>query len=280
MPVEAVPGPAAEPPSRTRVISSAKTVLPRPPTDFAVALADVAAPVPALLAALRSRSSNPRSRLVDHQRPPPLRVQPALQDLDCGSLVDHRALTLPPDAPLGQPTRRNDRRHPLVSERYRDRRDHVGQAGSVRLDVLRRRTVFPARLTGRPRPPRSTSCSVTSAAISAMSARHLVRLGVQVAGQRDAAVWPECRPGRRSPPRPGPGRRPPRAGPRARLGHDGHLPGARQGGPSVRPDRAVVVTRRRSPSPPWQQGRRLGGRQPAALGQVGVAAAPAGAAPP
>ena len=43
-------------------------------------------------------------QIVDHLRPPPLRVQPALQDLHRGGLVDDRPLALSPDATFGQPT--------------------------------------------------------------------------------------------------------------------------------------------------------------------------------
>jgi hypothetical protein len=49
-------------------------------------------------------------------RSPPLRVEPALQDLHRGRLVDHRALAPPPDATLTQPTRRDHGRHPFVGE--------------------------------------------------------------------------------------------------------------------------------------------------------------------
>src|SRR3954468_4669523 len=80
-------------------------------------------------------SSNARSSSSIISRLPPLRVQPALQDLHRGRLIDNRPLTLPADATFGQPTGCHHGRHPLVRQGDRNVPDCTCQSLSVRTNV-------------------------------------------------------------------------------------------------------------------------------------------------
>ena len=182
-PVEAVPGPAADAaeqhaapsagrrpscPGRRRFLPSRFCTKPRRCRPFS--------PRP---------SSNAEIQIVDHF----VRLRCASSQLCRISTAAAWSTTArwrsSPDAPLGQPTRRDDRRHPLVRETYRNRRHHLGQPGSVRrCDGRPPGPCRPARLTGRPTTTSTASCSADQPAEFGDVGRHRVRRGASGHGRR------------------------------------------------------------------------------------------------
>ena len=268
-------------------MNSATNDRPRPLALLARRWLRCCAAADAALGAAVLRRPRPRSRSSIIVVASAACIEPALQDLHRGRLVDDRALTPSPDATFGQPTGCRRGRHPLVRQQHRHRGDRRGQRRRhIARHVLGRGPSMPARLTGRPTTTSTVSCSADEShdfRRCPSGPRH--SSVIRSRGSVDNAGSRGCRPGRTPPRRPGPCRRRRRG---VRRGHRGcavharhPMPGpahpherSRVGDSTNHRPRCAAPTARCSTAAS-SAGASVG-RHAAALGQVGVAAATAG----
>ena len=90
------------------------------------------------------------------------RVEPTLQDLHRGHLVDDRALTPAPDATLRQPTCCRRGGHPLVRQQHRHGVRRAANRSAYCLIRMAAGPSLPARLIGQADDDLDPSCSATS----------------------------------------------------------------------------------------------------------------------